>query len=611
MIKKIYLFTILLSSIFIASFFWKIINIPLESPLEYGDGYFINNYNPLNDTLRFIIFITISLLPYLFFYLFFFKSETNKLSLLVNISLKDKNIHGDKVLDKFYSIIFLGLIINFFLIDFNWYVSPLDIFHDGLWLTASSNFLNTEKFWSVSYIDRGLFGNFYPLILWKLINISSIGSVKLTTLILILINKILLLTLAKQITDNINFSKIKKKYYFLLLAIFFISLPEYSGRQEFVQRSVPLILFFNIFLHSLKSINKYNFSGVILGLFSAISLMWFIDIGAYINFLIICIIFYFLIRQNLKITGSIFLGIIMGWVITYFLLPETEFINFINNTLNIYSTVDQIHGLIHPIPFFTDDARATKTMLFYVFSGTFVINIFFSNKDKFSNQNKVFFIFLFIASLVVYKSALSRSDSGHIRTSSGPILIIFSTYILYYIINFINENKINIFFIKFKKDFLKNAFIIIFIFTIFVQFDLYKINNILQAPNKIKNLIYSSDNNFLTGNKFKYRGLINYYSKISSNENCIQIFTDEVALPYLMKKKTCTKYYQMWIAAPKHLQEDFIKELKIKKPKLILYKSDIFSFNSISNRLKLTNSFISKNYILHSVYEGWTFMKLK
>ena len=47
--------------------------------------------------------------------------------------------------------------------------------------------------------------------------------------------------------------------------------------------------------------------------------------------------------------------------------------------------MDQIHGLIYPIPFFSGDTRATKTLLMYVLGGVFTIFICL-DKNKFNES---------------------------------------------------------------------------------------------------------------------------------------------------------------------------------------------------------------------------------
>ena len=107
--------------------------------------------------------------------------------------------------------------------------------------------------------------------------------------------------------------------------------------------------------------------------------------------------------------------------------------------------------------------------------------------------------------------------------------------------------------------------------------------------------------------KKKYIDLIEYYKNISLNSDCIQILTDENALPYLLRKKTCTKYYQIWILQPKHLQKKFIEALKDKKPKIILIKTKPVKFTP---KLQLVEKYINNEYTVYDTFEEWTFLRL-
>ena len=51
-----------------------------------------------------------------------------------------------------------------------------------------------------------------------------------------------------------------------------------------------------------------------------------------------------------------------------------------------------------------------------------------------------------------------------------------------------------------------------------------------------------------------------FYTAISNNFNfdCIQLFSYDMILPYLLKKKFCTKYNFLFIANSDNLQNDFI-----------------------------------------------------
>ena len=608
--KKFYLIAILIISLLVASYAWKIIELPLLAKYNFGGEYLDKNYHAQNDTFKFFLFILISLLPFLTTYLIFFKKNNHTLQSMMFI----KNSNFVTIYNKInwiYYLFLLGLILEFFLINFNWYVSPIDIFHEGLWLTSSTNFMFSKDFWASSYIDRGLFGNFYPTILWSLTDNISIGSARFTNLLLLLLNKILLLFMCKQVSDNINFSVIKKILFFILTSIFLLSLVKYDENFYFVKRSPLILLFLNIFLISLNKSNNFNLTSIFLGTFSLLSILWFIDIGAYINLMIIFFLLFFLIRKDFKTLFSISIGILIPWIFFYFMTTLDELILFYENTINVYTTIDILHGIIHPVPFFSGDTLTTRTLIYFVLTGVLVIILCFNKQSKISNEGRIFLIFFYILSLIAYKSGLSRSDSGHIKTASGLMISLFAISIIYFILDLLNDKKIKSLFGHFNKKLLKTFLFTGVLLVAIINMGLIKVGDIINSPGRIQNLLFAKDEDFLKGNLNSYVGLINYYKKLSISEDCIQIFTDEQALPFLMRKKTCTRHYQMLILPPEKIQINFIKELKEKKPKFIIYKSEKYAWKNSEDRLPLVGTFLDKNYEFHSKFEYWTFLKIK
>jgi len=618
--KKIYLFCLLLVSTIVASIVWKFVHFPISDAVDYRGEYLEKNYSSSNDTIRFFLFILISLVPFLLTYLYTYKNDNYSLKEIFFIQEnREKNTITPEV-NYILGFFLICIFLQFLLIEFEELISPLDIFHEGLYLTSSMNYLDTNNFWTSSYIDRGMYGNFFPLIVWKINSSISIGSARLFELFLVLSYKIFLLFLAKQIADNVNFDKLKKILFFTILVIIFLSMSNYTDSRPYLRNGMTL-LFLNIFFISLKYTHKFNFFSFSLGAFSLISMIWFVDVGAYINILIFLIIFFFLIKKKYKFVVSILLGAIFAWSIFYIILPVNEFQYFISNTLNIFLKMDQLHGLIHPVPFFSDDSRATKNLIFFVITGVFVINICFDKSNNVSNNGKIFFIFFYLLALIVYKSGLSRSDSGHISEASETVILLLSTFTLYFFFNFLKQKKIKMNFLRLNEKYIKVVSTVTILLLIIFNFGLNKIQNINTSFVKINKLLDASDREFLSSGDFdgsksefasnEYNSLINYYKKLTKNEKCVQIFTDEVAIPYLLRKKSCTIYYQIIVAEPSLIQDNFINQLKIKRPKIILYKSERFSWIETDKRLILVNTYLKENYEFHSKFKYWTFIKLK
>tara|TARA_E500000331_G_scaffold211725_1_gene202938 strand:+ start:73 stop:1908 length:1836 start_codon:yes stop_codon:yes gene_type:complete len=597
-------------AILISTLLWDKILLPYDTQNQIYGEYSVNQYNPNNDTLRFLLFISLPLLVFLISYLIFFKEKTFS----INYVLFNKNIVEKNNKVNFVPIIILftiALLIQLFTLDFSKFSQNIDYVHDGMLLTPSSNAYFLSKFWLSSYIERGLFAQFSPILLWSLFDIKSIGLVHISNIILLFLNKFLLVILCSKISQRLPLGKLIKKIYFIFLSILAISLVSYYDLGAFPERSFLFLLFFIIFESSFYN-NKFYFPSFLLGLFSMISMLWFIDIGAYINVLLLIILIYFLLRKEIRKLSSILFGIIFGWFFFIIIVPTNEFNEFINITLSVYANVDYYNGLIYPTPFLSGNSRATRALLLIIVAGILTIFITFNKKYKLSHENRIFFIFLFLASILTFKTALSRSDTPHIKVAVGFNLFLIYSLALY-IFSFLLERKekmifnINKFFNNFKKKYI-NLLIIFFLLNILIlKNNIEDVKNLPDSLKNIKNLATYGNNKYLNND---YIELINYYKDLINDENCIQTLTNEAVLPYLMDKPVCTQFYFMYPVGHKNLQKKFIEQLETSKPKIILYNSKTTTWDFSSKHAKHLFDYINQNYSFHSRFKYWTFYKI-
>ena len=140
------------------------------------------------------------------------------------------------------------------------------------------------------------------------------------------------------------------------------------------------------------------------------------------------------------------------------------------------------------------------------------------------------------------------------------------------------------------------------------KFEQKSIFNVLTFKENISKLITNPDNVYINKD---YQALVSYYKTISKSDSCVMIFTNEVAIPYLLKKKTCSKYYLMYTATPKEIQNNIIAVLKNEKPKFLIYKSDIDIYGHAGDRLLLLDEFIQNQYSFFKKFSYWEIYKLK
>lgn len=593
-------------SIAISSLLWDHISFSVDEKKLINIFYDLDNLiNPINDPVRFIIFL---LIPFTFIFFYFGKKNKyfykNFIKILnLNYLRNNNSLTKTKELNLFTCLILFILILEFLSLNFNKFQNDLDFFHEGMWLTASNNLALSGNLWSSSNIVRGFFADFFPFYLWEYFGKETIGITRFFKLFIFFLNKVLLIMIARKLSLFTNFPKNTLILFFLILSTLLISLQGYVN-PIFLTRSFLLLLFIIIFLNFIGNSNK-NLHILILGLFSSISFFWYIDIAIYINVILLILLFYFFFNFKFKKMIILFLSIAFGWLIFFLKLPSHELFYFFENLNLILSTLGWMHYFNFPTPFISLDGRSGKSIVIFLLTGYLIIN--FINFLKKDNQVFLFsMIFLFLTALLYFNYGLGRSDGGHIRIATSILYIPFFTISLFYIFEKL-KNKLTIKLFKFQ-------YLIVFVFifftasTLFInkKFEEKNILNIFTSQFSMNKIINDKDEEYLSLDYIKF---ISYYQNLVKKDDCVMIFTNELALYYLLKKQSCSNNYFMWIARPKNIQKKIIKDLKEKKPSYLVYRSEKDLFYDSNKTLKEVNKFIIDNYIFYEKFNKWEIYK--
>ena len=354
---------------------------------------------------------------------------------------------------------------------------------------------------------------------------------------------------------------------------------------------------------------------LLIGSMSAISMLWGIDKGAYLNLTLAFLILFLVIKKDFKKSIWIILGTIISWILFYKIFGLEEFKSFLYNTKEIYQSMDWVHGIIHPEPFSSDEhsARATKILLILIFSGLLTINLNFFKYKNISNESKILLIFIFIISIITYKTALGRSDGSHIKSVTGLPMLLLYIIILNLISDFILKNKKYLKIFKNITNFKNTVILILISSSIFIIFiSNLNFKNIISFESRVKNYVNLGDEFFLSESQ---NLLIKRYNDLTIKDECVLIFTYEAAIPYLLKKPSCNKYYFIRTIASKENQNLFIKSIENRKPNFILLGGEYKNLNDIGPEpyelLPIINNFIMKNYHLNESVSNWSIYKLK
>ena len=610
-----YIFLGVILSVFLSKFFWGWIDIDYTKEFEIPGEYSKYKYNPINESIRYVTFISMPLIVYLVCIKIFKGQEIKQIKEIFYYD-NSKTFYVTK--NNLLVLCFLSFS-ALILLDFlsvNLPLHKIDTFHEGQWLTPGINYLKKGGYWIDSYITIGFFHEILNVLIgFKIFDVFSIGSSRFSILLSILVFKFLLiifiykLTVIQKLTENF------KILFFVIISLIALSMTSFSFYNSDIlhYRDLPLILFLILLIPIISNEKMVIFYCFLIGAMSTISMLWGLDNGAYLNLTLASLILFLIIKKDFDKSVWIILGAIITWILFYKIFGQEEFKSFFYNTKEIYQSMDWVHGIIHPEPFSSDQhsARATKILLILILSGLLIININFFKYQNILNEYKVLLIFIFIISIITYKTALGRSDGPHIRSVTGLPLLLLCIITLNLIFDFILKNK------KYLKIFqnvanFKNT--LIFMFILLSIFFLPNLNfkNIISFKSSVKNYVNLSDEFFLTE---RQNLLIKRYNNLTIEDKCVLIFTYDAAIPYLLKKPSCNKYYFVWNIGNKKNQNLFIKSIENRKPNFILlggdYKNPITIGLEPHERLPIIHNFIIKNYLLDENVLDWRIYKLK
>ena len=592
--NQILIYILLSISIFLTTIVWDKIYIPYNELNIIGE-YSEEKYHSLNDLLRYFIFISI---PITIFFSQVFFNKNKRENLLKNIHDKSYFLFPSNRLTLFFAVsIFFIILFEFLSLDFQ--IHNLDLLHEGQQLSSPYKYYLDGSLWSGSYVTIGIF---YETILnkliWDLFNVESIGLKRFTDISLIFIFKTLLIIFSFQITNFFKLNSIYKNIFFIFNSFVFLSTINYNilSVDNLGAREIPVLLTLMLLTHTFQSKSFNNTIILIIGFLSITSLFWGVDRGLVINFIILCFLFFLIIRKNYKDASILVISIIFSWLLFYFLLGE-EFKFFITNTLSVYKYISYVHGIIHPIPFSDDpnSSRATKTLLLIILSSLLTINLFFNLNKKFNISFKFFMLFLTLIIISSYIYVVGRSDGPHIKHIFGYVIIYFSIYFSYLFLEFLEKKEV---FNKYKI--INLTPILLLILFSFHNFD-FKLDNIKKYNSRFSNYINLSDANFLNTKEINF---INETKPIFEKSDCVQLFSHDAALLYLLKKKSCSRFYLIWSVGSPQDQKALVNE--ISKTEYIIVGGKKFNWlKPLNQRLPIVNDYINKNYQEFAEVENW------
>ena len=606
----------------VAGLLWDYIKLPYnENNLIVGE-YYEKKFNPFNDILRFLAFVFLPCLIYLIAYL---KLDTQTLSLNPNHKnyfLKIKQEYFNDTLKPYFFFFIILISLEFFLLDFNQYIKQgLDVFHDGTFLVPPVNYFATGEILQSTFLDYGLVGNSLGIIAKLFFGQLSIGGLVVIKLILIYLNKFFLILIAKKSITYLSLEKYLKQILFIIFTFLIISFPDYYDHYSYFQpRHSLYLLFIYILGKSFCDYQNINLNFFIVGTFSLSSILWWYDIGIFINLLIMLSIIILIIQKERKKIFFLISGVLISWLSFLFIMPNQDLFELLSQFNLAYSSSrDYLIGLEYLKPFSSNSGRWTKALILIYVTGLLLIHINFSKTLAIGYRAKFFITLTFISGVLVFRSALTRSDVYHLKYSSGLYSFIFLLIIFLLIFHKLNINKkVQELFTRLKRKlsilifslFLASTFL--YLSGIFNGDDndtiVEKKQNLFSAKAKLTNLIQTKNEYYLEKD---YKMILKYYKKLSESDKCIQVMSNDIVMPYLLEKPSCSQFFIPLLIMQGLTENKFISQLQKSSPKYILFDSPT-SFLLI-NHLNMPKAikYINDNYSFFENINGFIFYKKK
>ena len=583
MIKNVF-YTLLIFLVIILSLYnWDLVSLTYEETTIIGE-YFNNKYNHKNDLLRYLVFVSLPLLSYILIKSLNFSHNYQVLKNRI-LDRDIKFINTNYFLD-ILTIFFLLLTILEFL-SINFPINKIDTFHEGQQMSSAFKYSIDQSLWSGSYVTVGIiYETISSNLIWKFLDQLSIGSTRYLNLIYILILKLILVIIFYQITI---LSKLKDSLQLLfnfLLNLSGLQLINYTGGVDnFIWREIFPLLTLLIFLQIFLKPNLKNYLVIFAGPISVLSIFWSVDRGIVCNLVLIVLVVYLLIKKDFKPFLNLIFSIIITWLLIYFYLGN-EFQYFLENTNSILNEMNIIGGIIHPLPFSDDpnSARATKTLALISISIILSLELIYFQKIKIENKFIFVLILISLFSFLSYGYAIGRSDGPHIKSSFGFVQIFYSIIILYFSLIYLEKLG---FFSKILNQ-KKKIFLSIIILSI-LSFN-FNIQNISKFSERLNKYTKLEDNFFLND---KQKSFIGNAKKIVENYECIQLFTNDVMLLYLLRKPSCSIFYFTITVGSRENQMRLNKSMS--NTQIVISDTNKNEF-SPSYRLEYTDRYIQDNY---------------
>ena len=121
----------------------------------------------------------------------------------------------------------------------------------------------------------------------------------------------------------------------------------------------------------------------------------------------------------------------------------------------------------------------------------------------------------------------------------------------------------------------------------------FNFSNLKNYKINFNNYIYAKDKEFLEKSDFEF---VLQASKLLKNENCIDLYTYDSPLLYLLKKPSCSRYSFLWSLGSENNQKKFVNGLVNTKAIITNGKTDDWGQIPFNLKYPILDKYINDNF---------------
>ncbi|MBX9929843.1 MAG: hypothetical protein K2X99_13135 [Gemmatimonadaceae bacterium] len=542
-------------SVALATLVWPLVRLPFSNPLGIMGFNVRAGFNPVNNVLRYLLFIS---LPSLAFQLgggARLRWEHQPTTTVPEMPTPLRRV-GSAVV--FGWAIATALVV----VETTWIATPLDFLHDGEKLSAAYNYVRTGRLWTGSFFVHGVvYDQLHTAWSWRFFGVESIGAMRIAeaawSALLPIVLAVFLLTIAMTLRPHVG----PWRSFAIVPSGILVYVASERRLQYLDVRDVYALLAATVLLLSVGRQRVSAPLSSLAGFAGALGMFNTIERGAYVLIAGAASIAFLTIggdRRGARTHAFGWsVGVLTGVLGARLAFGHDEIVAFAANLRFWITSKELMDGLAYPTPF----SRAGL-----VFTTPLVLNavnllVFSARLPRYRREGAARLAavhgLLVVLAIVYLRSALGRADAPHVMYAAAPAYLVFVVTLMLCAPNRAVRPLALMLTLALAGVGLREM--------IQRAIDLPRFSTFVARTQAFAGL---GDEHFL--GRADQQALTRLRTQFAE-EPCSFVYPMSPAWHYLLRKPSCSRFYFTWFATARPHQAEVIATLERVTPGVILW----------------------------------------